>query len=131
MKWSPGGIREGAARDSPPPPGTENRALHAEVLEVPGIWRGMGCARPRPPNLLASLLPRVDARLGLGVGEGLRPDGTEAYATFYTPNNLAWAGDVPGGVLGWRSGARGGARAPPNPPTRRANRMGGDGDGGG
>lgn len=46
------------------------------------------------PNLLASLLPRVDARLGLGVGEeGLRPDGTEAYATFYTPNNLAWAGE--------------------------------------
>jgi len=30
----------------------------------------------------------------------MRPDGTEAYATFYTPNNLAWAGEgqeMPGG----------------------------------
>ena len=47
---------------------------------------------PLDPNLLASLLPRVDARLGLGVERRLRPDGTEAYATFYTPNNLAWRG---------------------------------------
>ena len=39
-------------------------------------------APPHTPNLLASLLPRVDARLGLGVAR-LRPDGTEAYATFY------------------------------------------------
>ena len=60
------------------------------------------------PNLLASLLPRVDARLGLGVVR-LRPDGTEAYATFYTPNNLAWA--VEGCVM---PGVRG-ARAPPFP----------------
>ena len=29
--------RKGARH--PPPPGTENRALHAEVLEVSGIWR--------------------------------------------------------------------------------------------
>ena len=69
---------------------------HTPHLATPKLTGGEGRvarATHHPPNLLASLLPRVDARLGLGVVR-LRPDGTEAYATFYTPNNLAWVGEV-------------------------------------
>ena len=47
----------------------------------------------------------------------MRPDGTEAYATFYTPNNLAWAGEGLDASEGrGRGSGEARARAPHYPP---------------
>ena len=76
---------EVSARAPQPPP----RSPVPTVDRPTETASGNGNSAPPPlapldPNLLASLLPRVDARLGLGVGEGCVRDPRErfAYATF-------------------------------------------------